>query len=134
MAATPGSVDAQGCPRTKISISSEGSPATTKEFDAIIDTGFTAFAQIPIEAAASIGLRAVGEISMTYADGTTLPVPVTWATVRLGSEAVEVFVLLEEDSQEVLVGVHFLRLFRRLLIFSAAEGRVVLEPLPPVGI
>jgi predicted aspartyl protease len=129
MAATFGSVDDQGCPHARIFISSEGSPAAAKEFDAVIDTGFTAFAQMPMGTAASIGLQAVGEMPTTYANGIPLPVPVTWATVPLGSEIVEAFVFLEEDTREVLVGIHFLRLFRTTLIFSAAEGRVVLQPL-----
>ena len=61
MAATRGWLDAQGCPFTRIAVFPEGRPATAKDFDALIDTGFTGFVQIPHRAAIAIGLAALGE-------------------------------------------------------------------------
>jgi len=103
----------------------EGRPAAAKDLDALIDTGFTGFAQVPHRLATSIGLTAVGEMEITYPDDTTEPVPVAWASVRLVSETREGFVFIPERG-EVLVGVHFLRLFGKTLIHSVADGLVVL--------
>ena len=133
MAATRGWLDAQGCPFTRIAVFPEGRPATAKDFDALIDTGFTGFAQIPHRAAISIGLAAIGEMEITYPDETTEPVPVAWATVRLGSETREGFVFIPARG-EILIGAHFLRLFGKTLIHSVAEGLVVLTDRAPTQI
>jgi len=89
------------------------------------DTGFTGFAQVPRRLATSIGLTALGKMEMTYPDDTTEPVPVAWASVRVGSETREGFGFTP-DRGEVLVGVHFLRLFGKTLIHSVVDGLVVL--------
>jgi predicted aspartyl protease len=125
MAATRGWLDAQGCPLTRIAVFPEGRPAPAKEFDALIDTGFTGFAQLPARLAASIGLTGIGEMEIIYPDDTTEPVPVAWASMRLGSETREGFVFTP-DRGEILVGVHFLRLFGKTLIHSVNDGVVVL--------
>jgi clan AA aspartic protease len=133
MAATRGWLDAQGCPFTRIAVFPEGRPATDKDFDSLIDTGFTGFAQIPYRAAISIGLAAIGEMEITYPDETTEPVPVAWATVRLGSETREGFVFIP-DRGEILIGAHFLRLFGKTLIHSVSGGLVVLTDQAPTQI
>lgn len=130
MATTQGELDPQGSPLVKVAIFPEGRPDSAKEFDAIIDTGFTAFAQMPMTAARELGLRATGTMDITYGDGTTRTVPVTWASVRLGADTREGFVHLSEDYADVLVGVHFLREFRLRLVLSVVEGRVELEVNP----
>jgi predicted aspartyl protease len=85
MAATRGWLDNQGCPLATIEVFPEGRPGAAKNLDALIDTGFTAFAQVPARLAASVGLTAVGEMEITYPDNTTEPVPVAWTSVRLGA-------------------------------------------------
>jgi predicted aspartyl protease len=126
MATTSGSVDPQGSPRTRISISPEDRPGLSREFEATIDTGFTGFVQMPLAWADAVGLVAVGELPVTYGDGSTSPAPIAWARLQLGSETRDGFVHLEAGTAEVLVGVHFLRLFRKTLVFSAAQEEVLL--------
>ena len=125
MAATRGWLDSQGCPFARIAIFPEGRPLASKDFDALIDTGFTGFAQMPLDAATAMGLVPIGEIELTYPDGTTEPVPVAWATAQLGPETREGFVFVP-DTGEVLIGVHFLRLFGKALIHSLADDLVLL--------
>jgi clan AA aspartic protease len=125
MAATRGWLDEQGSPRVRIGIFPEGRPSPTDQFDAVIDTGFTGFAQIPAKTAESIGLRAFGTLDYTLADGTTEPAPIVFASVRLGAETEEGFVVLLEGG-DVLVGTEFLRLFGKTLTISVGRGLVEL--------
>lgn len=126
MATAAGSLDAQGCPHVTVWISPEGGETLAKEFTALIDTGFTGFAQIPRRDAEQLGLVSDTEMELTYADGTTVPVPVVWGSIRLGTETRQGFIFVEEGSRETLVGVHFLREFRKTLIFSVPQRSVLL--------
>jgi len=126
MAPTRGRLDPQGCPLTRIEIFPEAAPSRGRDFDGLIDTGFTAFAQMPQADAANIGLEATGTMDLTFSDGTTEAMPVAWASIRLGSEIQQGFVFLSDRSNEVLLGVHFLRVFKKTLIFSVEEARVEL--------
>jgi predicted aspartyl protease len=124
MAATRGRLDKQGSPLVRIGIFPEGRPSDTDQFDAVIDTGFTGLAQIPTKAAEAVGLLPTGTIDYAFADGTTQPVPVVFPSARLGAETREGFVIVSEGG-DVLVGIHFLRLFRKSLTLSV--GREVVE-------
>jgi predicted aspartyl protease len=95
----------------------------------LIDTGFTGFAAMPARDAAEAGLSAIGTMDLTYADGTIHPAPVAWASVALGADVVEGFVFVLEGG-DFAVGVHFLRLFKKTLIYSVAERSVVLADAP----
>lgn len=117
----------QGCPLVRVTIFPEGTPAHGREFDGLIDTGFTAFAQMPQAIAAAMGLVAIGTMNLTFSDGTTEPMPVAWASIRLDSETMEGFVLLSDRSEEILLGIHFLRLSRKTLSFSVERGQVELS-------
>lgn len=131
MAATSGSLDPHGCPHITIWISPEGGETLAKECQALIDTGFTGFAQLPMRDAEALGLVSNAEMEVMYADGTTAPVPVVWASVRLAGQVRQGFIFLEERSAEVLVGVHFLREFRKTLIVSVSRNEVLLtDDLP----
>ena len=127
MAPTRGWLDPQGCPFTKIAIFPEGRPDVRREVEALIDTGFTGFAQIPFAIALSIGLSATGTMDLTFAGGTTEPTPVSWASIQLGPDIREGLVFLSDRSDEILVGVHFLRLFGTTLTFSVGSGVVELS-------
>jgi predicted aspartyl protease len=127
MAATRGRLDSQGCPLVTVAISPEGNPSQAREFDGLIDTGFTGFAQMPLSTADSLVLVVTGTLDLTYSDGSTQGMPVAWATLRLGTESQDGFILLSDRSDEILLGVHFLRLFRKTLLFSVEASRVELE-------
>ena len=127
MAPTRGWLDPQGCPFIKIAIFPEGRLDLRREVDALIDTGFTGFAQIPLDIAVSVGLNATGTMDLTFAGGTTELTPVSWASIQLGPDTREGFVFLSDRSDEILVGVHFLRLFETTLTFSVGSSVVELS-------
>lgn len=129
MAATSGQLDPQGSPLVPISVFPEGKPRRAKRFDALIDTGFTGFAVMPMEAAVKIGLNRNHVImDLTYADGRTFPTPAVFASVQLGTEIREGFVfLLPGADGDVAVGVHFLRVFKKTLEYSVTGNRVELS-------
>jgi len=127
MAPTRGTLDPQGCPLTRVTIFPEGMPARGRDFDALIDTGFTGFAQMPQASAVDIGLTPTGTMDLTFPDGSTEAMPVAWASIRLEAETKEGFVFLSERSEEVLLGVHFLRVFKKTLTLSVERGHVELS-------
>jgi clan AA aspartic protease len=127
MAPTRGTLDPQGCPLTRVTIFPEGIPAHGRDFDALIDTGFTGFAQMPQASAVDIGLTPTGTMDLTFSDGSNEAIPVAWASIRLEAETKEGFVFLSERSEEVLLGIHFLRVFKRTLTFSVERGHVELS-------
>jgi clan AA aspartic protease len=127
MAPTRGTLDPQDCPLTRVTIFPEGVPARGRDFDALIDTGFTGFAQMPQATAVDIGLPPTGTMDLTFSDGSTEAMPVAWASIRLEAETKEGFVFLSERSEEVLLGIHFLRVFKKTLTLSVERGHVELS-------
>jgi len=119
-----GSLDSSHCPTIAIAVSASDRPS--EFFDALIDTGFTGFVQLPVRRARELGLtpRAASEIQ--YADGRIDTILLSWARVALGIDAQEGFVHLQRGSNEVIVGVEFLRAFRKTFILSITPGLVLL--------
>ena len=126
MAPTRGWLDDQDTPHIRIAVSPEGSTVPPKEFDAIIDTGFTGFVQLPANDVAAAGLKPDSEMSLTDARGITRPTSVAWGTIHLGSETREGFVVAMPEVNEALVGVRFLEQFRKTLMFSVGRREVLL--------
>ena len=117
--------DKSGTPAVKIGISGviQQQPAG---FDALIDTGFSAFVSLPLVAAFPLGLVLFGETRVVLADGSTAYRFTAQGTVWLGAERQSGVIILETGSTEVLLGMDFLRIFRKRLIVSHNQG-VVLE-------
>ena len=97
------------------------------QFDGLIDTGFTGFAQMPLAQALAVGLVTAGTLDLTFSDGSTQPMPVAWASIGLGSATREGFVILSNGSDDVLLGVHFLRLFQATFTYCVDSGLVELS-------
>ena len=127
MAPTRRTLDPQGCPLIRVTIFPKGIPARGRDFDALIDTGFTGFAPMPQASAVDIGLTPTGTMDLTFPDGSTEAMPVAWASIRLEAETKEGFVFLSERSEEVLLGIHFLRVFKKTLTLSVERGHVELS-------
>ena len=122
-----GSFDANGSPFVTISVSSanQASPPV-RVFDAVIDTGFTGFLQMPTQEANGLGIIARTSGDVEYADGRVRAVPLGWARVVLGEAAEDGFIHLQEATTEVTVGLEFLRTFRKTLVLSITDHRVLL--------
>jgi predicted aspartyl protease len=124
MATLHGSLDSSHSPLVTIAVSAPSGPSHF--VDALIDTGFTGFVQLPERHARDLGLtlRAVSEAQ--YADGRTGTIPLAWAKVTLGPDVQEGFAHIQSGSGEVIVGVELLRVFRKVFVLSIADGLVLL--------
>jgi predicted aspartyl protease len=94
--------------------------------DAIIDTGFTGLVQLPALLAHELGFTPRTASEIQYPDGRIDTIPLAWGRITLGPETLDGFVHIQRGSDEAIIGVEFLRLFRKTLILSVAEGMVLL--------
>ena len=97
------------------------------EFEAIIDTGFTGFIQLPLSEALSLSLPLEGTNSVTLADGSALVMLTALAQVTLLGRTEVGVILLSMSSNDILVGMDFLRRFERTLVVSKKIGVALLE-------
>jgi len=124
MAQIRGSLDSAHCPVVAIAVSASSGPSTF--VDAVIDTGFTGFVQLPARAARNLGLTSRAISQTQYADGRIDAIPLAWGRVTLRTAAQEGFIHIQRDSDETIVGVQFLRLFRKTLVVSITDEIVLL--------
>ena len=82
------------------------------EYEGIIDTGFTGFIQLPLQYAFSLKLPLEGTASYTLADGTQTACLIALAKTTFGGKTVTGAVTLAPGSQDILVGMGFLRQFK----------------------
>src|SRR5208282_2079158 len=125
MATATGFFDNSGCPALEIGISGVIQKQPT-EFDAHIDTGFAGFISMPMAAALPLGLILSGTMMVVLADGSSSARLTASGTVWLGADSQSGEIILEPDSNEVLLGMELLRAFHKRLIVSPNQG-VILE-------
>jgi predicted aspartyl protease len=110
-------------PALKVKICGAG---TEQEFEAIIDTGFTGFVSMPLTWTFPLGLMLLGSIESQYADGNVGSTLAFSGYVIVGTERREGIITLEPNSNFVLLGMAFLRLFKRALYVNPNDGTVLL--------
>ena len=88
------------------------------EYTGIIDTGFTGFVQLPLSAAIALALPLEGTTSVRLADGSTAARLTARAEATLFGESALGVVIIDFHSQEILIGMDFLRRFDRGLVVS----------------
>jgi predicted aspartyl protease len=130
MAAIHGSFS-EGAPVVGITLESAvGSTACT----AVVDTGFDGFSAIPISVAALLDLQAGAAAEVEYADGNVATVDLVRAWIVLGAEAREGLIHAQPHTEEILVGLDFLRAFQKVLILSVSDERLLLvDDLAEIG-
>ena len=74
----------------------------------------------------TLGLTARISTEIQYPDGRIEAIPLAWGTIGLSAETREGFVHIQRGGDEAIVGAEFLRLFRKTLILSVADGTVLL--------
>jgi predicted aspartyl protease len=94
-----------------------------REYAAVIDTGFNAFIAMPIAAMIDLGLKSEGAAKVTLGDGSTIDNYVARGAVTLGSQTKTCDILLDENSNETLIGLSLLRGFKLGLVITS---RIVL--------
>jgi predicted aspartyl protease len=112
-----GYLAANGHPHVKIRVWGAGE-ALAKEFEAMIDTGFTGFLSIPLTAAFSLGLMLFGTTSVELADGTVGPRLLFFGTIALEDETASGTIVLESKSTGLIVGMEFLKKLNKALFVS----------------
>jgi predicted aspartyl protease len=113
-----------GSPALKIRI--KGPFGDGKEFDATIDTGFTGFLSIPLLKAIPLGLLLYGTTGITFADGSTTYRLTAKAQITVENESQIGIAILEPKSEDVLIGMEFLRLFKKAF-FIVKDGVALLD-------
>jgi predicted aspartyl protease len=96
-----GSLDNSRSPVVTIAVSAPSGPSTF--FDAVIDTGFTGFVQLPEPRAQELGLIPRTASETQYPDGRIDIVPLAWGRVTVGAEVQEGFVHIQRGSDEAIV-------------------------------
>ena len=87
-----------------------------------MDTGFTGFLSIPMLQAFPIGLILTGTIPVTLADGSTHHKLTCLGMVQLGEERQVGLEVIEPNSNLPLLGMDFLRKFKKKLLINPQEG------------
>lgn len=103
----------------------------------LIDTGFSGFLSIPILQAFPIGLILHTTSSVTLADGSTSNKLTCLGQAELDGESKVGLILIEPASDQVLLGMEFLRKFSKRLIVDPILGTVELitvAPPPPTTV
>ena len=111
-----GSFAKSGSPALKIAVSGPITPG--RDYEAILDTGFTGFLSMPLVQAIAVGLVLYGTTVVSLADGSTAYRLTAQGMVKVGGEKEVGVVILEPDSNELLLGMGFLRLFKKALFVS----------------
>lgn len=94
------------------------------EFVGIIDTGFTGFIQLPIQHAFSLKLPLEGTSSYILADGSHGVALTALARTTFGDKTRNGVVSLAPGSQDILVGMDFMRQFKLGMLMMT--GQIVL--------
>lgn len=125
MTSGAGHFDSLGNPCLKFHLCGVAHDPPGLEFEAIIDTGFSGFIQLPMQHAFSLKLPLEGTSSYVLADGSRGTSLTALAHTTFGGTTVLGVVSLTPGSLDVLVGMDFLRRFKLGLIMT--KGTIVLS-------
>jgi predicted aspartyl protease len=112
---TLGEFDSSGSPIIAIKVAG---PSGAKHYKAVIDTGFTGFVELPISEMIELGLKSYGAANVMLGDGSVITNLLSSSDVHLGNQIQNGTILLAEGSAGVLVGLAFLREFKKSLILT----------------
>lgn len=113
-----GSFNSSGSPVIKIAVYGIFEQAK-QEFEAIVDTGFSGFLSMPIVQAFPLGLVLAGTTTTILADGSQSFKLTALGKVVVGNQTEVGLILLNTGSSDILLGMEFLKIFRKTLMISA---------------
>ena len=99
-------------------------------YEAVIDTGFTGFIQLPLSYAIALSLPLEGVQKVALANYSTLMMLTALADVTLANRTETGVILLSQSSNTILLGMDFLGRFDRILMVSKKVGVVLLDESP----
>jgi predicted aspartyl protease len=111
----PGSFDTDNSPTVTIKVAGD---LGEKEYTAVIDTGFTGFVALPLAEMIPLGLTTKDAASVRLGNGTVISNFVAEGIVSLSSQAEIGTIVLDENSNDILVGLDFLRKFKLGLVLT----------------
>lgn len=98
----------------------------TQKFDAIMDTGFNGFLQLPLVYALKVGLILRSTASFTLADGSVQHTILCLGTIRLNKEEQSGLISISKGN-DVLIGMEFLKKFNKTLHLNCQKNIIRLE-------
>jgi predicted aspartyl protease len=111
----PGFFDSDGSPAIRITIEGD---LGSREYTAVIDTGFTGFVALPLAEMIPLGLRTEGAASVMLGNGAVIDNLLAPGRVTIGTQTETGTIVLDETSNDILVGLAFLRKFDLALIVT----------------
>ncbi len=100
---------------------------SAQNFAAIVDTGFTGFVAMPLIKAFPLGLVLAGTTNIVLADGSTRPRLTAYGDAILDKTMKPGVVILDPTSDDVLLGMDFLRKFEATLTVDLINKTVYLD-------
>ena len=97
------------------------------KYEGVIDTGFTGFIQLPLAQAIALSLPLEGTNTVTLGDGSSLTMLTATAKATLLGKSEDGVVLISMSSDEMLLGMDFLRRFERALVVSRSLGVMLMD-------
>ena len=128
-----GFFDEHGFPCMEFDLQAENSPIPKRTLTGIIDTGSTGFLQVPQETAARLSFpqpEPRSAVDERFGDGMSRLCPVVWGYVTLGSETKAGSVIVAPGGH-ILIGMSFLRIFRKALLVAPKSGVVLMQDEQP---
>jgi predicted aspartyl protease len=123
-----GTYNSSGNPTIALEVS--GPIGTRFPFTAMVDTGFSGFLLLPILNAFPIGLLLQGTMPITLADGSTQTKLTCLGTIHFdGADQVGI-IIIEWQNTDVLVGMEFLRRFKKNLLVDPTNDLVQIVDAP----
>jgi predicted aspartyl protease len=131
-----GSFDNLGCPTIEIEVSGPVHPS--KKFTAMVDTGFSGFLLLPILEAFPVGLILRGTMPIILADGSQQTKLTCLGELHFDGKSEVGLIIIEWENTQILVGMEFLRKFRKRLIVDPVDNKIEIvdgpSQLPPAFI
>lgn len=90
-----------------------------KEYEATIDTGFSGFVALPTREMVPLGLATEGATTVMLGNGSVIDNLVASASVMVCGQTQAGTVLLDDNSNEILIGMELLREFKLALILTS---------------
>ncbi len=102
---------------------------TSQNFNGIIDTGFNGYLQIPMVQALPLGLKLIGVMPSTIANGQTVVSLMCEGFVTVEGKEIETIVYLQ-DGNTVLIGTQLLEKIGKNLILDFVDGTFEFKDRP----
>ena len=98
------------------------------EYQGIIDTGFTGFIHLPISEAIALSLPLAGSTTTTLADDSTIVQLTCFIEATIDQSNTEQGIaIISMTSNEILLGMEFLRQFNKAIVVSNELGVVLID-------